>query len=139
MSWPELEQHRSGVLRGMLRTVERGVSDCAEPLWNSLPEKTDAYLEALAHHCGFTSVGKDVLRDLLHLMISEQAQYLRQIHVWLGTCNDAVDTGMAMKIDNREQAAEHLAARRAQSRLRLEEPQVTYDLDNEPEEWKILH
>ena len=138
MSWPDLEQHRNGVLRGLLRTVERGVSDCAEPLWNSLPDKSDAYLEALARHCGFTSVGKDVVRDLLHLMISEQAQYLRQIHTWLGAIDNARDAGMAMMIDNRELAAEHLAARRAQARLRLEEPLGTCGLEIESEGWMIL-
>lgn len=133
MNWPDMEQHRNGVLRGLLRTTESEVSKCAETLWNSLPDKSDAYLKALAHHCGFTSAGKDVLRDLLHLMVSEQAQYLRQIHAGLGTYDDAADSGMAMMIDNRELAAEHLAARRAQARLRLEEPVGTCGLELEPE------
>jgi len=138
MSWHDMEQHRNGVLRGLLRTVERGVSDCAEPLWKSLPDPSDAYLENLARHCGFTSVGKDVLRDLLHLMISEQAQYLRQIHAWLGPIDEAPDAGTAMKIDNREMAAEYLAAHRAQARPRLEVPEGTCGLEIEPEGWMIL-
>lgn len=137
MIWPlDTEQSRNGSFRGVLRTVEGSISECAEALWLGLPEPRGAHVEAVARHCGFTSTGQGVLRDLLYLMISEQAQYLRGIRASFGSCSDAKDAGLSMMIDNREITAEYMAARRTEARLMLKEPPVTWDdLD---EEWMHL-
>ncbi len=137
MSWPlDTEQHRNGVFRGLLRTVEGGLSEVAAALWSSLPEPKEASVEAIARQCGFDSTGQGVLRDLLYLMISEQARYLQGIRTQLGSYEEPLEAGNGMMIDNRMLNAEHLAARRAEARLMLQEPRVTYsELD---EEWMHL-
>lgn len=130
------EQSRNGTFRGLLRTGEGSISECAAALWASLPEPKRDSAETLARHCNFTSHGQAVLRDLLLLMFSEQAQYLQRIRAHFGSYSEAADSGIAMMIDNRVNTAWYLAARRAEARLRLEEPPVIWDqLD---EEWMRL-
>ena len=137
MNWPpDEEQHRNGIFRGLLRTTERSISECADALWSSLPEPKNDSVEAVAQHCSFASTGQGVLRDLLHLMVSEQAQYLQGIRNEWGSYYDAKEPGLAMMIDNREMMAEYLAARRTEARLRLEEPPVTWN--DQDEKWMHL-
>lgn len=124
---PSTVQERNGHIRGLLRSFESDVRECAEALWEGLPESRHSDVEAVARHCKFKSSGQEVLVELLRLMAWEQGRYLRRIRNEFGTYSGAGDTGLAMKIDQLELAAEYLAAQRAEARLNLQDPPLTWD------------
>ena len=119
MTWDfDAEQGRSAAFRSLLREVEASLNERVNVIWEWLPEPKVKHAEAIAKHCGFTSSGKGVLRDLLYLMINEHATYRQQIIAQHGDICEAISNEMF--IDQQEQIAEHLASTRASARLRLE-------------------
>jgi hypothetical protein len=119
MSWaPDAEKERSGAFRSLLREVETSLTERVSAIWEWLPEPKIEHTNAIAKHCGLTSSGKGVLRDVLYIMVQEHARFRQQILAHHGDFYEA-DPGEEMFIDQQEQAAEYLAAARAEARLML--------------------
>lgn len=128
MSWAmDTVAGRNGAFRNLLRTVEHTLHERATSLWEALPDPKSQSASAIAAHYDFSAAGEGALRELLYLMIAEHAAYLQNIRAEHGGYYEATDSGQAMLIDNREQMAEHLAARRAEARFMLHEPPGTFD------------
>lgn len=123
-------QSLDGALRNLLRGTEFTLAERAQEYWDSLPEPKLERATGIAQRWGLNSTGRGVVRDLLYLMLAEQAEFRRNILRDHGDCYEQREPGMGMFIDHQEQMAEYLASARAIARLALEEP---------PKDWRGFH
>ena len=124
MGWAcETEPGRNGAFRNLLRNIHGIVEERAKDVTSGLGSS--------APQLGADDVGE--MLDILYAMISDHARYRSNLRKQLGDFYDPRIAGNGMMIDNREQAAEHLAAVRAEARLCGRQPPETWhDMD---EEW----
>ncbi|GAA6159181.1 hypothetical protein NBRC116589_13550 [Ruegeria sp. HU-ET01832] len=134
MSWDmSSDKSRNGAFRNLLNSVTLDLERRAEELWSVLPEPKSESATAIAQRLDLKTSGRAVIQDLLHLMIAEHAEFRRNLLVQFGSYADAKGVGTGMQIDNREQMASHLAARRMEARLAGRTPPS--DFDGLVEDW----
>lgn len=124
MGWAyETEQGRNGAFRNLLQSIHNVVEERAKEVASGLG--------SFAPRLGEDGVGE--MLDILYAMISDHARYRSNLRKQLGDYYDPKNHENGMMIDIREQAAEYLAAARAEARLCGRQPPETWhDMD---EEW----
>jgi len=130
---------RDGAIRNLVSSGELSeevLAERARQFWAWLPEPKEERAAAIARRAGLSSSGEFVVRDILTLAHWEHRQFLAGIKQLWGDYYAAESHELGVLIDNREQMASHLAARRAEARLT--ECHLPNDFDGRSEPWMDL-